>query len=109
MLVTSLGDRAEPACITRGVLRRDQAQILHQSFGVCKARQIPDLCDERDCCDEVDAAQTHHCVDYTLHAPVLTLLAQSLGEPLEPFVGVADGLAYTVESILVNDLILGRT
>jgi|SRR5271155_512383 len=54
------GFRDRPLAASRpgGVLGWDQAEIARELLGVCECGDIPDLCDEADRGERVDAAQT---------------------------------------------------
>src|SRR6185312_2334172 len=84
VLIACFGDGAALAAGIAGrELRGDQPQVLHQCLWVSKAAQIAKLCDEAGGRGEIKAAQTHQRIDDTFHAPLFTLLAQCLRQPLD--------------------------
>jgi len=102
VFAAGLGDGSSSQSVTRGEPRRDQSQILHQGFGVGKARDISKFCDNGDRGDEVDAPQTHQGLDDTFHAPQFALISKCLRKPFHTLVGVLDRLPIFVEGELLG-------
>jgi hypothetical protein len=56
MGIARFGDGALTTPLTRGVVRGNQAQALHQLSGIIKAGEVSEFSDHRDRHGELDAA-----------------------------------------------------
>src|SRR6202044_813153 len=93
--VAGLCDIAPMMPLAGGVLRRYQAEITHELLGVRESTEVPDLGDEDDGGEKIHPTQTGQCRYERLHAPVLALGAQRLGEPLDASACIENGLAIS--------------
>ena len=66
--VAGFGDRSERARLAGGAFTRYESEECHELFGMSEARELAELCDQRDGRNEVDAAQRHQRRNHRLQA-----------------------------------------
>jgi hypothetical protein len=85
MAMTRCGDGALTTPVTRGVVRGNQAQELHEWSGISNAGAVAECSDHGDGHRERDTAQGSQGLDHRRQAPGADLLVELLFEPLEAF------------------------
>src|ERR1700722_10481159 len=105
VFVAAFGNGSLPTARTARVLRGHQSEVGHERARMFKARQIPDLGNEGDRCEEIEPLQTHQRFDQGVHAPALAQLPQRLGNPLNALAGLFAGQTIFVEGDLLRRLL----
>jgi hypothetical protein len=98
VFVPAFGDFTLPAIRAAGELRGYQSQVCHQRPRMSKAGQVSHLRNEGDGGDELKALQTHQSFDERIHAPLLALHSQSLGDALHPFACFLEASRYSLKA-----------
>ncbi len=101
--VSWLGDRARPAPLTAGVVRRRQAQVTHELSGVVQAGQLPAFRDDGDGDGQLHAPQGVQGLDHRGQAPGMPLFVELLCETLQTF-----GVRVPRPDLFLEDALLGR-
>ena len=102
VFIARFGDLALATGLACGELRGHQSEVRHQRTRMSKAGQIAHLGDEGDGGDEVKALQTHQRFDHGIHAPILALHSQCLGDPFDSFASLLRGQSIFVKGELLR-------